>query len=278
MTLLAPAASATGGGSLQLSVYANGYVQVSQVLPVDSRATSVEVTLLSGVVSNLVATDQNGSPLSYSFNSGGANVTVYTLGAASVTLRYDTNALTSKNGTVWTLAYSARYNSTVVLPQFATLISVLGTPYSINQTDTSPEVALSPGAWRLSYGVPLGTMTSASTGTQAGPTPPAPGTQASALELGVAIAMVAAAGASFVWWRRRGIGPVSRDLRPDDVQVLNFIQEKGGRVLELEIRARFALPKTSAWRQIKRLERLGYVKVTKTGTQNQIEIIKEREA
>lgn len=262
---------------MQLSVYANGYVQVSQVLPVDSRATSVQITLLSGVVSNLVATDQNGSPLSYSFNSGGANVTVYTLGAASVTLRYDTNALTSKNGTVWTLGYSARYNSTVVLPQLATLISVSGIPNSINQTDASPEVALSPGAWRLSYGVSLGTITSSSTGTQVVPTPPAHGTQALALELVAGIAVVAAAGALFLW-RRRGIGPVSRDLRPDDVQVLNFIRERGGKVLEFEIRTRFALPKTSAWRQIRRLERLSYVKVTKVGTQNQIEIVKEREA
>jgi uncharacterized membrane protein len=68
-----------------------------------------------------------------------------------------------------------------------------------------------------------------------------------------------------------------KDLRPDDVQVINFIQEKGGKVLEPEIRMRFALPKTSAWRQIKRLERLGYVKVTKIGSQNQIELLKKRE-
>jgi len=36
------------------------------------------------------------------------------------------------------------------------------------------------------------------------------------------------------------------------------------------------LPKTTAWRQIKRLERLGYVTVTKIGSQNQIEIVKNR--
>ncbi|MDA4126248.1 MAG: winged helix DNA-binding protein, partial [Thaumarchaeota archaeon] len=73
------------------------------------------------------------------------------------------------------------------------------------------------------------------------------------------------------------LGPISGELRPDDVQVLNFIQEKGGKVLEPEIRTRFALPKTSAWRQIKRLERLGYVKVTKIGSQNQIEILRQRD-
>jgi len=65
------------------------------------------------------------------------------------------------------------------------------------------------------------------------------------------------------------------ELRPDDVKVIEFISEKGGKVLEPEIRMRFALPKTSAWRQIKRLERLGYVKVTKIGSQNQIELLKK---
>ena len=67
----------------------------------------------------------------------------------------------------------------------------------------------------------------------------------------------------------------SPELRPDDVKVIEFISEKGGKVLEPEIRMRFALPKTSAWRQIKRLERLGYVKVTKIGSQNQIELLKK---
>ena len=97
-------------------------------------------------------------------------------------------------------------------------------------------------------------------------------------EAGGSIVIVVVTVLAYRWWKKGGIGPVSKDLRPDDVQVLNFIQEKGGKVLEPEIRMRFALPKTSAWRQIKRLERLGYVKVTKIGSQNQIEILKERGA
>ncbi|HKT22563.1 MAG TPA: hypothetical protein VJR06_08150, partial [Nitrososphaerales archaeon] len=79
----------------------------------------------------------------------------------------------------------------------------------------------------------------------------------------------------FLLRRRRAI-PNKGDLRPDDVQVLGYIREKGGKVLEPEIRTRFALPKTSAWRQIKRLERMGYVRVTKVGSQNQIELLKDR--
>jgi uncharacterized membrane protein len=85
------------------------------------------------------------------------------------------------------------------------------------------------------------------------------------------------AGGALLHLRRRNapLEPQNLELRPDDVKVIEFISEKGGKVLEPEIRMRFALPKTSAWRQIKRLERLGYVKVTKIGSQNQIELLKK---
>jgi len=282
LLVLAPAAFAAGE-SLTLTVYSDGYVYVTQVVPADPKATSVQVPLLSNEVSNLVASDQNGAPLSYGFGPGGTNLTVYALGATSVTLRYATNSLTGKNGTVWTLAYSAHYNSTVVLPQFSTLISASGTPYSINESNLSPEVTLSPGTWKVSYGVPIGNVTTTVTTSTGGTTGGSPGqtsTGTSEIEevVGIVAVVAIAGGLCFWWWKKRSMGPLSGDLRPDDVQVLNFIREKGGRALELEIRARFALPKTSAWRQIKRLERLGYVKVTKVGSQNQIDLLKERGA
>ena len=276
--LAAPAGFAAGSQSLSLRVYSDGYVAVTQTLPTDPRAASVQMPLLSSAIYDLVATDQNGSPLSYGFSSGGSNITVYTLGATAVTLRYDTDSLTGKNGTVWTLVYTAEYNSTVVLPRFSTLISVSGAPYSINKAALSPEVTLSPGSWKVTYGVPIGNVTSAVTTSQTGTaTASNSGTQEGSgpsywqdLVIGTVAAIAATAG--FLWWRGRGSGLTAGDLRPDDIQVLNFIREKGGKALELEIRAKFALPKTSAWRQIKRLERLGYLKVTKAGSQNQVEL------
>ena len=279
LLVLAPPSFALQSRSLTLTVYSDGYVSVVQILAVDPKATSVQVPLVSSAVSNLVATDQNGTPLSYGFSPSSSNLTVYTLGAVAVTLTYETDSLTSKNGTVWTLTFDAMYNSTVVLPKASSLVSVSGSPYSLNQTDQAPEMRLYPGTWKVSYGVSLGPLTSTTQNTTTTHTPGGGialgGTYDPLLEVGTLVAAVGL-GLYFLWWRRRGIGPVSGDLRPDDLQVLNFIQEIGGKVLEPEIRMRFALPKTSAWRQIKRLERLGYVKVTKIGSQNQIELLKER--
>jgi len=282
---LAPVGFSLSSKPPTLRVYSDGYVDVTQTLAVSRNATSVEVQLLSSMVSDLVATDQNGSPLSYGFSHSGTNVTVYTLGATEVNLSYDSDSLTSKNGTVWTLDFASLYNSTVVLPQYSTLGSVSGTPYSINQTDMYPEMTLSPGTWKVSYGVPIGSPATSTTTAQTGQgTSTSSGGQGGqgapvateVWELAGAAAVIIAVALTFWWWRSRRTGPSTVDLRTDDLQVINFIKEKGGKVLEPEIRMRFALPKTSAWRQIKRLERLGYVKVTKIGSQNQIEILKER--
>ncbi len=296
----------TTSTSLTLNVSADGTSAITQTLAVNPNDTSITVTLLSAVLSDVVVLDQNGAPLE--FQISGSNITIYTIGATAVTLGYDTQSLTGKQGTVWTLSFTTLYNATVVLPQGSTLTSVSSSPQSIATQNGSPVVSVPPGTWELSYGVPIQQVTtssgssstasvssstsgsgttsvassvsttsvgSSSSTSVAGST----GTPQTAYEVAVVSAVILAAVAVFLLARRRrrfGATDVA-GLRPDDVQVLDFIAEKGGRVLEPEIRTRFALPKTTAWRQIKRLERLGYVKVTKIGSQNQIELIKNRE-
>ncbi len=264
--------------TLTIQVYADGSAYMTQHIVAKASATSVSVRLLSSVLSSgVIVTDENGAPLEYAVT--GTNITVYTLGATGVTIRYDTLNLTSKIGIVWTIEFSADYNTTLVLPPQSTLTYVSGTPTTLQVQNGSPTATLSPGRWKVSYGVSIGTVTSSETTTTASQ----PGGSFGAIPGGattvVASALVAAlALASIVLLRRRGPSDgAASGLRPDDVRVLDFISEKGGKVLEPEIRARFALPKTSAWRQIKRLERLGYVKVTKIGSQNQIELVRKRE-
>jgi len=309
--------------SVGLRVYDDGTVAVAQVFSVPGNDTSVSLQLLSSLIANPVATDQNGSSLYFQIT--GENVTVYTIGATGVTLAYDTAALTSKQGTVWTLAFHAYYNTTVTLPEGSTLTSVSGTPNSIATAEGSPVVVVPPGDWVIFYGVPVQVVTTstssssvASTGntvtkttssssslatsststasassaasstssgspssstaqTSQGGIPPSGGGGTVAYLAAAALA-VAVAGVLLFLRRRRGarIDPNNSGLRPDDIKVIGFIAEKGGKVLEPEIRMRFALPKTSAWRQIKRLERLGYVKVTKIGSQNQVELLKTK--
>lgn len=59
-------------------------------------------------------------------------------------------------------------------------------------------------------------------------------------------------------------------LREDDKNVLAYVVEKGGEALLAEIRDKFKLPKSTAWRLVKRLEREELVQVVKFGNQNLI--------
>lgn len=61
-------------------------------------------------------------------------------------------------------------------------------------------------------------------------------------------------------------------LRPEDQAVLKFLVDKEGAAFESEIRGRFQLPKTTAWRLVKRLEREELVEIRKAGGQNLIKL------
>ncbi len=63
-----------------------------------------------------------------------------------------------------------------------------------------------------------------------------------------------------------------KDLRMEDREVIKFIAESNGEAFASEIRNRFDLPRSSAWRLIRRLEGLEIVEETKIGNQSLIRI------
>jgi uncharacterized membrane protein len=64
-------------------------------------------------------------------------------------------------------------------------------------------------------------------------------------------------------------------LRYDDREILEFIAEKGGEAFETEIREKFKLPRTTAWRMAKRLQKEQIIDVQKIGEQNLLKIKEE---
>ncbi len=64
-------------------------------------------------------------------------------------------------------------------------------------------------------------------------------------------------------------------LRYNDREILEFIAEKGGEALETEIREKFELPRTTAWRTAKRLQKEQIIDVQKIGEQNLLKIKEE---
>jgi len=97
---------------------------------------------------------------------------------------------------------------------------------------------------------------------------------------GVMLALVAAV---FTLRRRRPVeGGLKVDLdaifernphlRLDDREVIRFLAGSGGEAFATEIRERFGIPRTSAWRMIRRLQREGIVEVREIGGQSLVRI------
>lgn len=105
--------------------------------------------------------------------------------------------------------------------------------------------------------------------------------------LGVAVAALLAAGYMYLSNRKRGLpakpeaqapqvdlDAVFRDrphLRTDDKAVLRYVQESGGAFIT-EVRERFDVPKSSAWRMIKRLEEEGLLEVSTVGRETYLQL------
>jgi len=105
--------------------------------------------------------------------------------------------------------------------------------------------------------------------------------------LGVAAVVLLVAGYMYLSSRQRGLpakpeaqapevdlDAVFRDhphLRTDDKAVLRYVQESGGAFIT-EVRERFDIPKSSAWRMIKRLEEEELLEVSTVGRETYIQL------
>ena len=96
-------------------------------------------------------------------------------------------------------------------------------------------------------------------------------------------------GVYFFYQRKPGVEPAHVDveidlerlfdehpeLRMDDREVLKYLAENSGEAFAYDIRERFDIPRTSAWRMIQRLQRYEVVDERKIGGQSLIRIIEE---
>jgi uncharacterized membrane protein len=275
------AASPSGAAyvrSTTLSVFSDGTAEINQTLSL-TNMSSLKIPLLSPQVGNILAVSERGTAVPYEISGG--NITLSTFGVSRMSLAYDTDGLTSKQGSVWDLVIDSPYNITLALPYQSTVLSVSRAVSSYSTVEGKPTLSLASGSWQVSYGLPVYNQatttaavdsTSSATGSAAG----TPATfQLSQLSYLAVVLAAAAAGVGIYVYRSR-TALEGFELRPDDKVILDFVREHGGVVTEVEIRERFSLPRTSAWRQAKRLEKMGLVKITKVGKQNRVELVLDR--
>jgi uncharacterized membrane protein len=239
-----------------VTVYRDGVAHVTLVASVDPAEPSITLKLFSSSPYNVLALDEENSPLSYDVS--GLNITVYTLGASKLTLEYDTDALTSKSAGVWTVSFTTPYQLSLIMPEGAVILYFNAAPASIENAAGKLTLTLPPGTWEVSYTLEA---------------PPATPPQPQPFPIHLALAILGAAAAAitaFVLFRRRRR---LEALRREEAEVIRFLRERGGRALEAELREAFPnIPKTSMWRLVKRLEKRGILTVKKVGMQNVVQL------
>ena len=257
--------------AMTIKIYRDGLAHITQTLSVDELLPEIELLLLSSSIENLLILDQNQLAVDYQLNA--TNLTIFTLGAAQISVEYDTIVLTNKHADVWTLSLNNPYNLTVLLPQNSTVVYLNQVPTAIDTTGTELSLSLNPGQWELSYIVPL---------QQEDPNGDSPWT---AIPIEYFIATIAAVVATIiivilVVLRKRKINVkkiLSRNpsLMKEDIVVIEFLAEKDGKAFEAEIREKFPdMPRTSLWRLVRRLEGLEIVEIKRIGLENQVQLKK----
>jgi uncharacterized membrane protein len=258
--------------SVNLTVYRDGLVHVTQTLIVNELFPEIILPLLSSSIENVIVLDENQMAVDYEIN--GDNLTVFTLGAERVSVEYDTISLTKKEAEVWTLVVDNPYNLTVFLPQNSTVVYLSKMPTAIDTSGTRITLSLYPGQWEISYVLPV--LPEDETKDKEGP---------STIPIEYLIAAIVAVtavvlSALLIVRRRRGpnvekILKAYPQLKKEDREVIQFLAEKDGKAFEAEIRERFPdMPRTSLWRLVRRLERLEIVEVKKIGLENQVQLKK----
>jgi len=74
---------------------------------------------------------------------------------------------------------------------------------------------------------------------------------------------------------RRGGGFEESGLSELDRLILEAIRERGGSVLQGRLQNELGIPKTTLWRRVKKLEKLGYLRIVKEGTVNRLILLRE---
>ena len=72
-----------------------------------------------------------------------------------------------------------------------------------------------------------------------------------------------------------GTEVAATELDDTDRLILGAIDEHGGSMLQSELLRETGLPKTTLWRHVRKLERLGYIKIVREGRANRLILLRK---
>ena len=280
--------------TLKLTMYSDGSTHISSLIQVDSLSPDYEIDLFGPSVDNFVAVGENGFLLTSEIIDNKAIVD--TFGSSSITVDYDIHDLISKEGRIWTFSFDSPSDYSLLMPSNSIIVGMSTIPKNMEITEEQTLLELSSGETEINYilgtpQIPVDPTT---------PTTPTPTTDYTIPIIIGGIAAAGIGGASIIIKKNKeksssikteikeekskneSVDPQRifdyvPDMREDDKKIVKFIADNGGQVFESELRKKFVQPRTTMWRAVKRLERLGVIEINKKDMQNLVILKKDLE-
>lgn len=258
--------------SVKLLTYLDGYVLIDHEVFLNQTYPSFNVTLLGGDYSEILVLDGQNLPLEYLIVNNKA--IIYNIGSNHIKISYFTSDLTSKTGKYWTLRTELFTNTTIVLPEGSSIISLNRVPELIESSDDQITLVMSSGIVEITYIARISLYEEAQ------------GLPVWLFFIAFSILLVTAA---FLFWysRRKKVLPQAKSvpevdlakllkkeshLRLEEKKVVQFLAEKHGTAFEAELYEKMNLPRTTMWRLIKRLKKMEIIDIKKSRRQNVVSI------
>ncbi|MFB5632787.1 MAG: helix-turn-helix transcriptional regulator [Nitrosopumilus sp.] len=275
--------------TLDLIINTDGSTTISSQIDVDS--SNFELSLFGPSVDNFVAIGDDGTTLSGEIIDEKAMI--QTDDYSSITVNYDIHDLISKEGRVWTFSFDSPTSYSLLMPENSVIVGMDILPENMEQLDSQIKLQIPTGPAKIDYifSTPVETPTTPSE------------SSFDIVTIGLIVGPIAAAAiAGVIVAKKRQSKPqlqtevvitspkpstdslssdslspdtifnLRPDMREDDKEIVRFISENGGEVFESDLRKKFLQPRTTMWRAVKRLERLGVVEIYKKDLLNMVKL------
>ena len=272
--------------TLDFSLFPDGSAHVFFELESNPLFPDTQITLFGESIENLVVEDENGFLLTTEPAQGDSNnFEVETLGASTILINYDTYSLVSKNGKVWSFAVDSPTEFSLLMPMNSLVVGMTTFPIDMSEEDDRIKMLLPPGPVELTY-----FLTHAESA-QVNPVVETEDSSQPSIIIAITGIIIAVIIGVIFKFRKKPISNIQTEsvkdsteqfglestlsddnVRDDDKEIIKFIHENGGEVLESELRKKFLQPRTTMWRAVKRLERQDKIIISKKDQQNLVKL------
>ena len=274
---------------LDLIIYPDGTTHVSTEIDIDPLLTDYELNLFGNTIDNLVVIGDDEFLLDTVVIDDFA--LIQTFGSSIISIEYDIHDLVSKQGRLWTFSLDSSSDFTLLLPKNSAIVGMTNLPINMEIINEQNQLTLSSGQTEIDYFFSSNSISN-----------PIPNTNTEndyfryVIIIVVAIILLIST-VIILRTKQKNQKPIDQvntiqkneileietifkikpDLREDDKELVKFIFNNGGEVLESDLRKKFLQPRTTMWRAVKRLEREGVITIEKKDLQNLVKLRKNME-